>query len=72
MSPEISQNLDIEAIKWLESGNFVELESFTPKRLIQVLNRCIARVNNMGTSGDNYFEDVDDTRDDIYLIQSFG
>lgn len=31
-----------DEVKWFEAGNYVELESFTPQRLIQVLNRGIA------------------------------
>ena len=38
----IRQNLSDTEIKWLNKGNFVDLESFTPRKLIQVLQRSIA------------------------------
>lgn len=38
----VRQSLSSDELAWLESGNFVELESFTPQRIIQVLNRGIA------------------------------
>lgn len=68
LTSEIRQGLTSQEIEWLELGNFVELESFTPKRLIQVLNQCILR-------GDNFTDDnlmMNDTRNDMYLNQSFG
>ncbi len=71
LSPAIRQSLSSEEIKWLELGNFVELESFTPKRLIQVLNRCILRANNL-TDGDRNLLAIEETSGDLYLVQSFG
>ncbi|MDJ0532403.1 MAG: hypothetical protein QNJ70_07890 [Xenococcaceae cyanobacterium MO_207.B15] len=71
LPPEIRQSLSNKEIQWLELGNFVELESFTPKRLIQVLNRCILRTNNFADE-DNNFVTIDDTSGDMYLVQSFG
>ena len=71
LSSEIRQSLSSQEIQWLESGNFVELESFTPQRLIRVLNRCIARGNNFA-DGDNNFATIDDNSGDMYLVQSFG
>ncbi|MEH2246975.1 hypothetical protein [Nostoc sp.] len=34
---ELRQSLSAEELAWLESGKFVELESFTPQRIIKVL-----------------------------------
>ncbi len=39
---QLRQNLSDSEIKWLNKGNFVDLESFTPQKLIQVLQRSIA------------------------------
>jgi hypothetical protein len=39
---EIRQNLSDMEMQWLNKGNFVDLESFTPRKLIQVLQRSIA------------------------------
>lgn len=46
------QGLAPNEIKWLEDGNYVELESFTPQRLIQVINQGIAGNRNLSSSGD--------------------
>ncbi len=45
------QGLATEEIKWLEAGNYVELESFTPQRLIQVINQSIAGNRDLSDSG---------------------
>jgi hypothetical protein len=41
LTPLIRQNLSDMEMKWLNKGNFVDLESFTPQKLIQVLQRSI-------------------------------
>ena len=70
LSPEIKASISIEELQWLESGKFVELESFTPQRLIQVLNRSIAGVN---IGDDSSLLTVDDTSSDsFYYVESFG
>ena len=71
LPPKIRQSLSNEEIEWLESGNFVELESFTPRRLIQVLNISIQRTKNFAGDDDNLLA-TDDTSGDFYLVQSFG
>ncbi|MBR8840487.1 MAG: hypothetical protein DSM106950_42510 [Stigonema ocellatum SAG 48.90 = DSM 106950] len=68
---EISQSLSAEELKWLESGNFVELESFTPQRLIQILHRGIAGSRDLA-SDDGGLIIVGDTGSDMYAYQSFG
>jgi hypothetical protein len=39
---DVRQELSKVELLWLESGRFVELESFTPKRLLQIINRSIS------------------------------
>ncbi|MDY7012917.1 MAG: MFS transporter permease, partial [Cyanobacteriota bacterium] len=42
-SPQsVKQELSPDELEWLEKGNFVELESLMPRRLLQVLTRGIA------------------------------
>jgi hypothetical protein len=71
LPPEIRQNLVSEELEWLEAGNFVELESFSPQRLIQILNRGIAESRNLGRDGRRciLLEDEDSS---IYVVDSFG
>ncbi|NET49233.1 MAG: MFS transporter permease [Merismopedia sp. SIO2A8] len=52
LAPTVRQSLSPEERQWLEAGNFVELESFTPQRLIQILNRSVARGRCIGEAGD--------------------
>lgn len=39
---EIKANLTPEELIWLESGNFVELESFSSKSLLRIITRGIS------------------------------
>jgi hypothetical protein len=68
----IRQNLSDVELQWLDAGNFVELESFPPKKLIQVLNRSIAMNQQMGTVEDSSFILVGDSGGYFYPIDSFG
>ncbi|WP_375477628.1 hypothetical protein [uncultured Nostoc sp.] len=68
---EIRQNLSAEELAWLESGKFVELESFTPQRIIKVLQKGIAGSQNL-ESDDSSLLLLGDTGNDMYVVQSFG
>ena len=43
LPPQVRQSLSSDELAWLEQGKFVELESFSPQRIIQVLNQGITR-----------------------------
>ncbi|NET53278.1 MAG: hypothetical protein F6K09_32825, partial [Merismopedia sp. SIO2A8] len=43
LSPAVRQNLRAEELSWLEAGKFVELESFSPQKILQVLSQGIAK-----------------------------
>lgn len=66
----VQQSLSEAELSWLKAGYFVELESFTPQRLIQILNRAITTnqemmlEENISSPGDGY--------DSIYVVDSFG
>ncbi|MBN3880361.1 MULTISPECIES: hypothetical protein [unclassified Nostoc] len=68
---EIRQNLSTEELSWLESGKFVELESFTPQRIIKVLQKGIAGSQSL-ESDDSSLLLVGDTGNDMYVVESFG
>jgi hypothetical protein len=68
---EIRQSLSAEELAWLESGKFVELESFTPQRIIKVLQKGIAGSSDI-ESDDSSLLLVGDTGNDMYVVQSFG
>ncbi|MUG95946.1 hypothetical protein F7734_27785 [Scytonema sp. UIC 10036] len=74
--PEIRTTLSTDELEWLESGNFVELESFSPQKLIQILNRSITNSRTLN-SDDSHLILVGDpgssmTDSSIYVNQTFG
>ncbi|WP_338421712.1 hypothetical protein [Nostoc flagelliforme] len=68
---EVRQSLSAEELTWLESGKFVELESFSPQRIIKVLQKGIAGSRDL-ESGDSSLLLVGDAGNDMYVVQSFG
>ncbi len=53
LSPEVRQSLSQEEIEWLESGLFVELESFTPKKLLRVVSQSIKETRRLEKTSTN-------------------
>lgn len=73
LAPEIRQNLTAAELAWLDAGNYVELESFTPQKLIQILNRGIARSREVDSSDAGGLIWLDDSGSgSVYAIESFG
>lgn len=74
LPPDVRQSLSSDELEWLEAGNFVELESFSPRRIIQVLNRGIVQ-SQEPTSSDSLIL-VDDGGYGgvgyVYAVDSFG
>ncbi|MBW4493889.1 MAG: hypothetical protein KME26_12545 [Oscillatoria princeps RMCB-10] len=70
MPAEVRQSLSASELEWLEAGNFVELESFTPQKLIQVLNQGIAQ-SQSATAGDSLVV-IDGGGGYLYAADSFG
>ncbi|MBO1350862.1 MAG: hypothetical protein EBE86_027400 [Hormoscilla sp. GUM202] len=48
MPDPVRQSLAKDELEWLEAGNYVELEFFTPERLLQVLTQGIGRSREPG------------------------
>jgi len=71
LPPAIRQDLLYEELEWLEAGNFVELESLSPQRLIQILNRGIAESRNLRRDGRRCIL-LGDEDSSIYVVDSFG
>ncbi|MFM2060374.1 MAG: hypothetical protein RLZZ507_44 [Cyanobacteriota bacterium] len=68
---EIRQTLSAEELAWLDAGNFVELESFSPQMLIKVLRSGISGSLNLA-SDDSSMILIGDGGNDIYMVESFG
>jgi hypothetical protein len=62
MPPEVSKQLTTTELEWLKAGYFVDLESFTPKKLMQIVSYGIAKLQNLG-------EDVDEN---LILVGDLG
>jgi hypothetical protein len=58
-------------VQWLEAGNYVELASFPPQRLLQVLNRGIAGSRDR-LQDDGDYTSISGTDSYIYSSESFG
>ena len=67
---EVRRDLTSEELKWLDAGNFVELESFSPQRIIRVANQGIAK-SQAPDSGDSLVV-IDGGADSVYVVESFG
>lgn len=74
LAPQIRQTLSEAELQWLDAGNWVDLESFTPKALIQILQRSIARSQtiNETDSGLLSIEDETGRRGSIYITDGIG
>jgi hypothetical protein len=72
MPAEARYSLSGSEIIWLEAGNFVELESFTPKRLIHILNRGIAGSRELGSDTDMGGLFLVSDSGGYYTTESFG
>ncbi|MEO0687197.1 MAG: MFS transporter permease, partial [Cyanobacteria bacterium J06649_11] len=54
---QVKQDLTEEEIKWLETGKFVELESFTPQRLLNVISQSISKSRQINIDNSSGFVD---------------
>ncbi|NEP01225.1 MAG: hypothetical protein F6K58_21720 [Symploca sp. SIO2E9] len=79
LSSAVRQNLSAKELSWLEAGKFVELESFTPQKILQVLSQGIARtqaVNGSADGGDGLVavdgSDINGSYIQFYIYDSFG
>ncbi|MFB2646178.1 hypothetical protein ACE09Y_07905 [Raphidiopsis sp. BLCC-F218] len=74
---EIRQTLSAQELAWLDAGNFIELESFSPQILIQVIRNAISRSFDLVADSNGLLVISDpvnyvDTNNSIYMIESFG
>jgi hypothetical protein len=72
LAVSLRENLSKVELEWLDNGNFVELESFTPQQLIQVLNRSIANSQQGELGEDGTLILVGGSDSSFYATESFG
>jgi hypothetical protein len=78
---EVRQKLSPEELVWLDAGNTVELESFTPTMLIRILQGGISQSmslinddSSLFVSNDYTVSVIDDNNSihNVYVVDSFG
>lgn len=69
---DVRQELTKEELDWLEAGKFVELESFTPQKLLQVVTQGIAKSRTPDIS--DSLVPIDGGSGDVFIFasDSFG
>ncbi len=69
LSVEIRNSLTPAELAWLDAGCYLELESFTPQKLIQILQRAINESRELATieGGDLLMMNPG-----FYMVESFG
>ncbi|MBD2035919.1 hypothetical protein H6F76_12915 [Leptolyngbya sp. FACHB-321] len=72
MSPEVRSSLSEDEIIWLEAGNVVELESFTPQQLIHILNRGTVSSRELGSDDSSLISIDSSYGNSYYAVESFG
>ena len=70
---EVRRDLTPQELNWLELGNFVELESFSPQRIMRVVNQGIAK-SQVTDSGDRLvvIDDGGSYGGYVYTVETFG
>jgi hypothetical protein len=71
---DVRASLNPEEIAWLNTGCYLDLESFPPQQLIQILQRAIndSRELGMVESSDTLFISSYGSGDGFYAAESFG
>ena len=55
MTQKVRQLLTATELEWLKAGYFVDLQSFTPQKLMQIVSQGIAKIQNLGEAADSNF-----------------
>ena len=71
LAPDIRASLNPEELAWLDAGCYLELESFPPQKLIQILQRAINGSRELAVveGGDMV---IIDSNPGFYTVESFG
>lgn len=68
----VKLTLSTDELRWLEAGFYVELESFSPRKLLQVVSQGIAKTqaiaNGYSSASDNSLDSGDSSDDGIIFI----
>jgi hypothetical protein len=71
LASAIRNSLNPPELEWLDAGCYLELESFPPQKLIQILQRAISESRELATiEGDDMV--IIDNSPGFYTVESFG
>jgi hypothetical protein len=70
LQPDIRANLNRAELAWLDAGCYLELESFSPQKLIHILRRAISESRELATI--EYGSMITMDRDNFYTAENFG
>lgn len=71
---EVRSNLNTEELQWLEAGCYLDLESFSSQKIIQILQKAINSSKELDIVENNGIIIIDnyESSSDFYTIDSFG
>ena len=74
MPAQVWANLSTEELQWLKTGCYLDLESFSPQKIIQILQRAINSSKELDIVENNGIVIIDsyESSSDFYTIDSFG
>lgn len=72
LEPAIRQSLSATELQWLDAGNYVLLEFFSPQKIIQTLSRSMYLGAQLGSMEERESNLIILGDDDCYAIETFG
>jgi hypothetical protein len=74
LTTEVRASLNPDELSWLDVGCYLDLESFPPQKLIQILQRAISESRELGTIEGGNMVIIDDSGagGGFYTVESFG
>jgi hypothetical protein len=70
LSPEFRANLNPKELAWLDDGCYLELESFSPQKLIRIIQLAISENRELATIESDRSIGIDNPN--FYIVDSFG
>jgi hypothetical protein len=72
MSASVRASLNPDELSWLDSGCYLDLESFSSQKIMQILQRAIQESRELGIVKNDDLVDIDESDADFYLLENFG
>ncbi len=72
MSTVVRASLNPDELRWLDSGCYLDLESFSSQEIMQILQRAIQESRELGLVKHDDLIGIDESDADFYLLENFG